>query len=135
MSSRDEIRQIPFRYRLLINTLLKLPNPSVPFFILKRFPGFEGILWAVVAPILLSLYFWFNVWLFPLLTRLIGFPLNYVFGLMIPLVIFLFFLRIQLERTILWWRNIHEPLKQSDTSRLVEEWVQLLKKQQRKKKS
>jgi hypothetical protein len=114
---------------------LKLPNPRLPFFILRRFPEFEGILWAVVVPILLGLYFCFSIWLFPSATLLFGFPLNYIFGLMIPAMIFLFFLRIQLGRVILWWRNIHEPLKEWDTSKRVEEWVQLLKKQQRRKKS
>jgi hypothetical protein len=133
--SQDELEQLPLRYRLLVRFFLKLPNPSLPFFILRRFPEFEGILWAVVIPIILVLHFYFIVWLFPSATLLFGFPLNYIFGLMIPAMIVLFFLRIQLARVILWWRNVHEPLEEWDTSKLVEEWVQLLKQQQRRKKS
>lgn len=131
----DELEQIPFRYRLLVNMLLKLPNPNLPFFILKRFPEFEGIFWAVVVPILLGLYTWFNVWLFPFLTQHFSFPLNIIFGFTIPAVIFVFFLRIQIERAILLQRNIHRPLKEWDISKTVEEWIQLLKKHQRRKKS
>lgn len=132
--SHDQLEQLPSRYRLLVKMLLKLPNPRLPFFILKHLPEFEGILWAAVVPILLGLYFWFSIWLFPFLSLRVGFPLNIILGLLTPAVIFLFFLRIQLERTILWWRNIHQSSKEWDTSKSVEEWVQLLKKQQRRNK-
>lgn len=132
--SRDELEQIPFRYRLLVRILLKFPNPCLPFFILRRFPEFEGIMWAVVAPILLTLYFFFNIWLFPLLAILVGFPLNVIFGFIVPAVIFLFFLRIQIERTILWWRNIHKQSKEWEPSKRVEELIELIERQHRRKK-
>lgn len=133
--SGDELERVPLQYRLLVKILLKLPNPSLPFFILKKFPGFEGILWAVVAPIFLMLYSLFNAWLFSFLTLSVGFPLNVILGFVMPAVIFVFFLRIQLERMILLWRNIHNPLREWDTSKRAEEWIQLLRKQQRRKKS
>lgn len=132
--SRDELEQIPFRYRLLVRILLKFPNPSLPFFILKRFPEFEGILWAIVVPSLLILYFFFMVWLFPFLTMLVGFPLNVIFGFTVPAVIFLFFLRIQIERTIFWWRSIHEQPKEWEPSKRVEELIELIERHHRRKK-
>jgi len=133
--SRDELKSIPLQYRLLVKILLKLPNPSLPFFILKKFPEFEGILWAVVVPIFFMLYSFFNAWLFSFLSLSVGFPLNVILGFVVPVVIFVFFLRIQLERMILLWRNTHHPLREWDTSKRAEEWIQLLRKQQRRKKS
>lgn len=132
--SRDELEQIPTRYRLLVKILLKLPNPSLPFFVLKHFPELEGILWALVAPCLLILYFFFNVWLFPFVTLRFGFPLNYVFAVLIPAIIFVFFLRIQLERTILLWKTIHEKPREQQMYKRVEELSKLFRRQQKKKK-
>lgn len=135
--SREELEQLPFLYRLVVKVLLKMPNPSLPFFVLKKFPEFEGILWAVVTPSLLILYFFFNIWLFSLSGLRVGFPINLIviFGVMIPAVIFVFFLRIQIERTILWWRNIHEPQKEWDAPKRVEELIELFEKQRMRKKS
>lgn len=133
--SQDELEQIPLPYRLVVKMLLKLPNPSLPFFILKRFPEFEGILWAAGVPILLFLYFLLNFFLVAYLSLHVVFPLSVIITLIIPIVIFLFFLRIQLERTILWWRNIHEPPKEWQTSKTMEELVELFRRQQKRKRS
>jgi len=132
--SRDDLERIPTRYRWLVKILLKLPNPSLPFFALKHFPELEGIFWALVAPCFLVLYFFFNIWLFSFVTLRFGFPLNWVFGVLIPAIIFVFFLRIQLERTILWWKSIHEEPREWQTSKRVEELIELLNRRQKKQK-
>ena len=133
--SRDELERIPAQYRWLVKILLKLPNPSLPFFVLKHFPEFEGIFWALVVPCFLILYFFFNIWLFPFVTLRFGFPLNYVFGFLIPAIIFVFFMRIQLERTILWWKSIHEEPREWQISKRVEELIELLNRRQKRKKT
>jgi len=115
--------------------LLKLPNPSLPFFILRRIPEFEGILWAMIVPILLILYFWFSIWSFPYFTILFGYPLNVISAFLIPAMIFVLFLRVQLERGILLWRSISRPSKAWDPSKRAKELIDLLKKQQRKTRS
>jgi len=131
--SSEELERIPLRYRLLVKILLRLPNPSLPYFILKRFPELEGFFWSLIVPLLLTLYFFFNAWAFPYLSTLVGFPLNVIFGFIIPAVIFVFFLRIQIERTILWWKNIHSQQKEWEPSKRVEELISLLEKQRRRK--
>jgi len=133
--SHDELKRIPVRYRLLIKMLLQLPNPRLPFFVLKHFPELEGILWAMIAPLFLVLYFLFSLWLFSFATIHFGFPLNYVFGFSISATIFVFFLRIQLERTIIWWKNIQKEPKEWQTAKRVKELVEILNKQQTRKKS
>lgn len=133
--SRDELERIPLGYRLLVKMLLKLPNPSLPFYVLKHFPELEGVFWALVVPCFLILYFFFNIWLFTFMTLRFSFPLNYVFGVLIPAIIFVFFLRIQLERTILWWKTIHEEPREWQTSKKVEELIELLNRQQKREKS
>lgn len=130
--SREELDQIPPRYRWLIKLFLKLPNPSFPYFVLKKLPGIEGIFWAVVTPILLTLYFLSSIWLIAFLSLHVIFPFNILLGLLIPAVIFVFFLRIELERTILWWKNLQSPSKEWDISKAVEELSEVFKKKQTK---
>lgn len=130
--SREELDQVPQRYRWLIKLFLKLPNPGFPYFVLKKLPGIEGIFWAVVTPILLILYFLSNIWLIAFLSLHVIFPFNILLGLLIPTIIFVFFLRIELERTILWWKNLQGPGKEWDISKVVEEFVELTKKQKQR---
>jgi hypothetical protein len=131
----NELEQIPFRYRLLVKTLLKLPIPGFPFFILKHFPEFEGIFWSIFTPILLMLYAWFQFWWFVFLSTFVGFPLNVIFGFALPAVIVIFFLRIQLERAILRWKKSHEPTKEWVPSKSVEELLELFERQRKRKKT
>lgn len=132
---REELERIPARYRLLVKIMLKFPNPSLPFLVLKHLPAFEGIFWAILMPLFLAFlgttYFWF----IPFLSVHFPFPLNLIIAFLIPASIFVFFLRIQLERTILWWRSIHEEPREWQTSKRVEEFIEILNKQQKRKKS
>lgn len=133
MLTQEELDKIPFRYRLLLRILLKLPNPSLPFSILKHFPELEGIFWAIIVPVLFASYIIVNLWLFPFLTSVFGFPLNIIIGFITPIALFVLFLRIQIERTLNWWASIHRPAKEWEPSKRVEELIQLLGKQKKKK--
>jgi len=105
---------------------MKFPNPSFPYFVLRRLPEIEGVYWAVVVPLLLIVYFLFSIWFVVFLSMHVVFPFNLLLGLLIPFIIFVFFLRIQLERTVLWWKNIHSPQKEEwDVSKAVEELAKL----------
>ncbi len=115
--------------------LLGLPIPGFPFFILKRLPEFEGIFWAIITPILVYLYAWFQFWWFVFLSTLVGFPLNVIFGFPVPAVIILFFLRVQLERANHQWRKIHEPTKEWAPSKSVEELIELFERQRKRKEN
>jgi len=118
---KEELEQIPVRYRWLVKLLMKLPNPSFPNVIVSRLPEIEGIFWAVVIPLLLLIYFFFSVWFVVFLSIHVIFPFNILLGLLMPSIFFVFFLRIQLERTILAWKNTVSPHKVWDVSDVVEE--------------
>lgn len=133
--SQDELEQIPSRYRLLVKLFLKLPNPSLPFFILKHFPEFEGIFWALVVPLSLSVFFWVYLWFIPFLSLHFSFPMNVIIGLLVPTIPFVLFLRIELDRIILWWRSIHHEPREWQIAMRVEEFVELLHRQQKRKRS
>jgi len=132
--SREELDRIPPRYRWLIKLFLKLPNPGFPYFVLKKLPEIEGIFWAIVTPFLLTLYFLSSIWLIAFLSLHFIFPFNLLLGLFIPAIIFVFFLRIQLERTILWWKSLQNSHNEWDISKAVEELAELTRKQKAKAK-
>jgi len=134
MLTHEELERIPLRYRLFVKILLKIPIPNVPFWVLRHFPEFEGFFWALVVPISLAVFFWAELWFIPFLSFHFDFPWNVIIGSLIPAIPFVFFLRIQLERTILWWRNIHEKPREWQISKNVEELVELLNRQQKRNK-
>jgi len=131
--TREELEQIPLRYRWLLKLFLRLPTPSIPFAVLKRLPEIEGVFWTIIVPILLTLYFFFNVWLITFTARFFGFPLNIIVSFLIPGVAYVFFIRIYVKRAILWWRNVHERPREWEVPKRVEELIELFKKQQRRK--
>jgi len=118
-----------------VKVLLKLPNPRLPFSLLRKFPELEGILWAVAAPVFVVSYAYCFALLIPFLSLHFSFPWNIILGFLIPAIILLFFIRIQLERAINWWRNINQPSKEWKVSEKVEKLVKDLKKQQTAKKT
>ena len=133
MLTSEELDQIPRHYHLILKLILKLPTPSFPGFILKRLPEIEGIFWAILVPIFLILYFWFSIWWFATATLLFSFPFNLMLALIIPAVVFVFFLRIQLERTILWWKNLKGDYREWDVSQAVKEYVALMRDPKQRK--
>jgi len=133
--SREELEQIPQRYRWLLKLFLKLPNPSFPYFVLRRLPEIEGVFWAIIVPVFLILYFLFSVWFFGFASLHLTFPLNLLLGLLMPAIIFVFFVRIQLERTIHWWKNLSSTRQEWDISKIVEEFAELTRAQQRRRQT
>jgi hypothetical protein len=119
----------------LIKLLLKFPVPGIPFFIVRRLPSLEGIVHGLFLPIFTLLIGLFTLWLIPTSTLLLGFPLNIILTLTVPGLIFAIYIRIELERSINWWRGAFGSQTQRDTSKAVEELVELFKEQQNKKSS
>lgn len=133
MLSREELEQIPRRYRWLLRLLMKLPDPSFPDFILKRLPGIEGIYWAVIVPIFFIIYFFFSIWLVSFLSFNVTFPFNVLFGLSIPAIFLVIFIRVQLERAIAFWRSLKGSEKEWNVSKIVEELEELSRRQKQVK--
>jgi hypothetical protein len=71
------------------------------------------------------------VWLFVTFSGF-PFPLNVLTGLLMPGVIFVFFLRIQLERALVFWRSLSSS-KEWRVSEVTEELIEIFRKQQEKK--
>jgi len=127
-------REMSPQYRVIAKLMLKLPNPSIPFFVLKRLPLLEGIFYGLVLPIFVFLFGAIVVWLFPVATLAFGFPLNVIIVLLLPTIVFVVFIRIQLERTINWWRSVFGSHRDWDSSKSISELIELFKEQQRRTK-
>jgi len=66
---------------------------------------------------------------------LMGFPLNMILGLSIPGVIAIFFVRVQIERDYNLWKSLQNPPIQQDIETRVKEYVALLDKHRRQRKT
>ena len=125
--------EMPLRYRLLAKLLKKIPIPRMPFLITRKLPLVEGVFHGMMLPIFVFLVGILMFWLIPTATLVFGFPLNIaVLSIVLGLFVALF-ARIELERSIHWWRAVFGSPAQWDTSKTIEELVELFKKQQRKK--
>jgi len=129
--SPEELERIPLRYRWLLKLFLKFPNPSFPYFVLRRLPWIDGIFWALVVPVLLTLYFFFGIWLVGYLSLYVLFPFNVILGLSIPGLILIIFLRVQIERSITAWRSFRSSTLDWDIPKAVDEYYRLAKKKRR----
>lgn len=125
--------QMPFIYRLIMKFLLKLPNPSIPFFIIKRFPMLEGIYYGILLPIFVFISGALTLWLYPTATAKFGFPLNILAVLLLPTAVFIIFVRMQLHRTMSFWKSIHNQPKEWETSKNVAELIELFQKERNNK--
>jgi hypothetical protein len=117
-----DVKRLPFIYRII----LKIPVPS-----LDALPStFQGIFWAIIVPVLLVLIFLFTMFS---LTYFI-FPLNVILSALAPIIVFLLFLRIIVERFIKQWNAMIEGQKlEWNVAKQIEEYLELLKKQKEKK--
>jgi len=109
--------KLPWIYRLI----LKLPKINLDFF-----SDFQGIYWAIVIPIFLVDEFFLSLFLliaFP-------FPINLVVASVIPIAIFVIFVKVQLERFMNWWNSVFrsKPMKW-DIKEATEKYIKLLEKQ------
>lgn len=112
--------RLPFVYKLV----LRIPVPS-----LDSFPSvFQGIIWAIGVPIFIVLFFistLFSLVYFP-------FPINIILTAILPSLIFLMFLRVILERFLKQWNAmIEEPTLEWNVEELIDEYIDLLKKQRK----
>jgi len=128
----DLYSQMSLKYRCLAKLLLKLPNPSIPFLVLKRLPWIEGIFYGILLPIFVLLSGILTFWLFPAATLRFGFPLNIIILLLLPTAVFAVFVRIQLERTMNLWKSVFSSPKEWESSKSIAELIELFKKQQQR---
>ena len=127
--------QMPPKYRYPIKLLLKLPEPTIPFYLVRRFPTFEGIFHGILMPLFVFMSGVLTLWLFPMTSLTFGFPLNILITLLIPTTILTIFARVQLQRTIDFWHTTQRQQKEWKVSETASELVELFKKQQRSDKS
>ena len=114
--------ELPFIYRLI----LKLPKIS-----LEYFPDvFHGIFWAIVIPVFLAIEIFLSLFLLISFT----FPLNIILTGIIPLVIFVIFIKVMLERFINWWNAIFGKPYTWNIEKAVDEYLTLLRKQNKKER-
>jgi len=125
--------EMQLRHRLLVKLLRKIPIPRMPFLITRKFPLVEGVFHGMMLPIFVFLVGIFMYWLIPTATLVFGFPLNIAVILTVLSLFVTLFARIELERSIHWWRTVFGSPVQWDTSKTIEELVELFRKQQRKK--
>jgi hypothetical protein len=134
MTSYEELEQVPRLFRLLLKLLLKLPIPGFPHFVVSKLPWFEGIFWALGVPILLSIYLGISIWLVAYLSLYVAFPANILVGLSMPTIVFIFFLRLQVERALLFWRNLRNPPQEWNVSKSVDKLLRLIDEQRKPSK-
>ena len=120
--------KLPFWYRWI----LKLPAPNM--FLSRRFPVITGLLLFGILPTLIVFFSFFGVF-FILASPVLDFPLNYILALLVPGVFALFWLRLQLERALNWWKSMREQPMHWDVEKSVEEYTNLLKEQRKKKEA
>jgi len=125
--------EMPLRYRLLVKLLRKIPIPRMPFLITRKLPLVEGIFHGMMLPVFVFLVGIFMYWLIPAATHVFGFPMNIAILLIVLSLFVALFARIELERSIHWWKAMFGSPVQWDTSKTLEELVELFKKQQRNK--
>lgn len=114
--------KLPFIYRLI----LKLPKVG-----LDNFPdGFQGIFWAIVVPIFMVIEFFLSFFLLISFT----FPLNIILTGIIPLAIFVIFVKVTLERFINWWNAIFGEPYTWNIEKAVNEYLNLLRRQNKKER-
>lgn len=108
--------ELPWFYRLV----LKLPFPS------QSLPeNLQGIFWAIIVPIFITLEFFIAIFLL----ILFPFPINIFFAGSIPAVIFLIFVKVQLQRLInMWNAEVKQRHFKWDLDKISKEYFSLLKK-------
>jgi len=64
-----------------------------------------------------------------------SFPINLALTFVIPVLIFILFMRVMLERMINWWNGfIASGYTQRELSKVIDEYVSLIKKEKLKHK-
>jgi hypothetical protein len=106
--------RLPWYYKLI----LKIPGTDV----LENVSS--GLFWAMVVPIFLLVEFFFT--LFAVVS--FPFPTNIGVASVIPVAVFLVFLRISLQRFINWWGANVNDAPEWNIDKTMPEYIKLLKK-------
>jgi hypothetical protein len=120
--SEDKLKEInkeklPWFYRLI----LKLP-------LVYLVENASGVFWSIVAPIFLILEFFLSM----ALLLFFPFPTNIILTAIIPVVVFLIFVRISLERFInLWNLIVGKSGFKWDIEKIMQEYIALLKEKEK----
>lgn len=109
--------KLPIFFRLL----LSLPNVK-----LQSLPGImQGMFWAVILPLFLGTEALVTFCLISFLPP----PINLIATLAIPAVIFIAFVKIALDRFIVWWNGLVScQTQQWNVSEKVTEYTELMEK-------
>jgi len=86
----------------------------------------------MILPVFVFLIRIFTYWLIPTATIMFGFPLNIAIILAVMALPFALFARVELERSINWWKSAFGSSTQWDTSKTAQELVELFRKQQKR---
>jgi len=118
---RIDIEKLPLIYKLI----MKIPLPSLTTF----FGELHGIFWAVIVPIFIVATFlsgFVTLVYFP-------FPINVITFAIVPTTIFLFFLRVTVERFINEWNAmVNESKLDWNVDKLVNEYLEILDRQKKR---
>lgn len=131
LSVEDLLRQMPLDERLLVKVLLKFPTVRAPFFI-RRLRSVYGFLCVTAQLSLVTVYGFLTLMIFSAATDILGFPLNVLIGLILPVIAFLVFLRFQLIRTINWWNSVFNSSRTWDP-KSIDEYIELVMRQRQRR--
>ena len=119
-NKKINLKKLPWFYRLI----LKIPGTDF-------LESAGGIFWGILMSIFLVLEFFLSLFLlifFP-------FPINLALMLIIPIVTFLVFVKITLERFINWWNAVFgKSGYEWNIDKTLQDYVNLLRKQRKEKK-
>jgi len=116
---RIDRSKLPFWYRFI----LKVPGAKF----LENCSS--GVFWAIVVPVFLLLEGFLNMFILVYF----WFPVNIILVSIMPIIIFLVFARISLERFINWWNN--EATSGSfrwNIEERMQEYLAMVKKEEKK---
>jgi len=112
--------KLPWFYRLI----LKIPGAD--FLVSSS----SGVFWAIVVPVFLVLEFFLSIFLI----LIFPFPVNVLLTAIIPIVVFMIFIKVSLERFMNWWDSIvGESSLEWDVEKRTREYVAFLEKRKEKK--
>jgi cellulose synthase/poly-beta-1,6-N-acetylglucosamine synthase-like glycosyltransferase len=119
-NKKINLKKLPWFYRLV----LKIPGTDF-------LESAGGIFWDILMPIFLVLEFFLSFFLL----MFFPFPINLALILIIPIVTFLVFVKITLERFINWWNAVFgKSGYEWNIDKTLQEYVNLLKKQRKEGK-
>ncbi len=115
LDKKIEIDDLPWYYK----AIMKIPSANILVDVSS------GIFWGLFVPAFFTLYGFLN--LFLLLS--FSFPVNAILAAMIPTVTLIMFVRISLERFIIWWNTtVAKSGFEWNVDKSVEEYLAKIKK-------